>query len=166
MSVSNVIKRVCYLSGLYLGVPHIFYKLRRRDVVIMYHSIATSRSDYEYGVTVNDLLRHIAIIKKHFRIVPLHEILVPKAGICRAALTFDDALADFYDSAFQVLREENVHATVFVPTAFVGTGITMHDGKPHLSWEQMRSMQNDGASTAKFGSRIRKHAQCYISGCK
>ena len=144
MSVSNVIKRVCWVSGLYLGLPQILYKLRRRDVVLMYHSVETSKSGYEYAVTANNLLQQINIIKKHFKIVPLHEILLPKTGARRAALTFDDALADFYDAAFQALREENVHATVFVPTAFIETGITMLDGKPHLNWEQMRYMQDSG----------------------
>jgi len=144
MSVSSFIKKVCYVSGLYLGLPQILYKMRRRDVVLMYHSVETSKSVYEYAVTASNLLQQINIIKKHFKIVPLHEILVPKTGARRVALTFDDALADFYDVAFPILRKENFHATVFVPTAFIETEITMLDGKPHLNWEQMRYMQDSG----------------------
>jgi peptidoglycan/xylan/chitin deacetylase (PgdA/CDA1 family) len=155
MSVSSLIKRACYLSGLYLGVPHILYTLCRRDVVVMYHSVKTSKSGYEYAVTVKNLLQQINSIKKHFKIVPLHEILQQKAGVRRAALTFDDAFADFYDDAFPVLREKHIHATVFVPTAFIETGRTMIKNKPHLNWEQMRRLQD--TSLVDFQSHGHNH---------
>ena len=144
MSVSGIIRRVCWVSGLYLGVPQILYKLSRRDVVLMYHSVEITDSGYEYAVTAEGLSQQISILKKYFHIVPLHEILLPKTGARRAALTFDDAFADFHDVAFPVLREKKVHATMFVPTTFIETETTMLDGTPHLSWKQMRRMQDSG----------------------
>jgi len=99
---------------------------------------------YEYSVTKEKLIEQINILKKRFRIVSAHEILLVREGGRRAALTFDDAFADFYHIAFPVFREACIPATVFVPTSFIETEVTMLPEKSHCTWEQMREIQESG----------------------
>ena len=55
-------------------------------------------------------------------------------------LTFDDGYRDFFTSAFPILRERNLKATVFVITQLV-------DGEDYLTWEQLREIKESGLIT-------------------
>ena len=74
-------------------------------------------------------------------------------------ITFDDAYGDLYAHAWPVLRELGFAATVYAVTAFAGRDNTWDinwGGRifPHLSWEQMREMQDGGV---EFGSHTVSH---------
>lgn len=61
------------------------------------------------------------------------------------ALTFDDAFEDFYTTALPALIEFEMKATLFIPSAFVGTTSTWLDreeesGRRIVSWSQLREI--------------------------
>jgi peptidoglycan/xylan/chitin deacetylase (PgdA/CDA1 family) len=73
-----------------------------------------------------------------------------------AAITFDDAFADFATEAAPVLRAHACSAAMFAPAAFVGA-VSCWAGeapRPLLSWDQMRSLASDGF---EFGSHANRH---------
>ena len=74
------------------------------------------------------------------------------------AITFDDAFADFAETAFPVLQRLKFPATVFVPTAVVGGAENWaganDDARPLMDWDEIRSLAGKGVS---FGSHTRKH---------
>jgi peptidoglycan/xylan/chitin deacetylase (PgdA/CDA1 family) len=64
-------------------------------------------------------------------------------------LTFDDAYADFYESAFPALQHHDFVATLYVPTAYVGGTCSWlrHEGeamRPMASWSQLAEMSAGG----------------------
>jgi peptidoglycan/xylan/chitin deacetylase (PgdA/CDA1 family) len=64
-------------------------------------------------------------------------------------LTFDDGFADFYDTAFPILRRYGFPATLYVATSFVnGTSRWLHHegeaDRPMLTWEQLSEISANG----------------------
>jgi peptidoglycan/xylan/chitin deacetylase (PgdA/CDA1 family) len=78
-------------------------------------------------------------------------------------LTFDDAYADFYHTAWPLLRRYGFGATVFVPTDYVG-GTSDWDkayGSPAqiMSWDQLVELKNSSRDSGgiRFGSHSCSH---------
>jgi peptidoglycan/xylan/chitin deacetylase (PgdA/CDA1 family) len=68
-------------------------------------------------------------------------------------LTFDDAYADFASAALPVLREHDFRATLYVPTAYVGTTARFNSSlgegnRGVLSWQALRDIAAEGVEVA------------------
>lgn len=59
-------------------------------------------------------------------------------------LTFDDGFRDFATRALPVLREHGFHATVFLPTAFVGETPCRFKERECLSWSEVDELHHAG----------------------
>jgi peptidoglycan/xylan/chitin deacetylase (PgdA/CDA1 family) len=73
-------------------------------------------------------------------------------------LTFDDGYRSVYETAFPLLREHGLTATVFVSTGDAGTDaagrLPAYGGHERLSWEEIREMSVAGI---EFGAHTRSH---------
>lgn len=117
-------------------------------VILQYHFVAEDTPPVT-SVTPQRFRAHLQHLEEHdFRILPLPELidrlragepLPPRA----AAITFDDGYISVYANAFPMLRERDWPFTVFVNSA-------AHDapGQTYASWDQLREMQNHGATIA------------------
>jgi peptidoglycan/xylan/chitin deacetylase (PgdA/CDA1 family) len=81
--------------------------------IVMYHGIDAS------GIPPRTFRRQITYLTTHFQVVPLRHVLSIAAGEEVAngrevALTFDDGLRNFVDSAYPALRTLGAPATVFI----------------------------------------------------
>ena len=87
-------------------------------LLMMYHGVGGSD-----GVRVDDFAAQLDLLRARRRVVSLREA-VSKLGTPDArglaAVTFDDGYRDFAELAVPVLREREIHATVFVPAGRVG----------------------------------------------
>lgn len=72
----------------------------------------------------------------------------------RVVLTFDDGYADFYRYAFPILKRYGFAATVFLPTAYIGTSRLHFKNKECLTWSEVRELRRAGVS---FGSHTVTH---------
>jgi peptidoglycan/xylan/chitin deacetylase (PgdA/CDA1 family) len=73
-----------------------------------------------------------------------------------AVITFDDGFSDFYRHAFPALSRHHFSATVFVPTAYIGTQPIKFKGKDCLTWNEIRELRKHGIV---FGSHTVTHPQ-------
>lgn len=76
-------------------------------------------------------------------------------------LTFDDAYADFWTNAFPVLKLLGLSATLYVPTAFVGSTSRwlyreQEDARPMLNWAQLAAIS---AAGIECGAHSHTHRQ-------
>lgn len=71
-------------------------------------------------------------------------------------ITFDDGYGDFYVHAFPILASCNFSATVFLPTAHIGSSRRCFNGNPCLTWSEIRELSRAGIS---FGSHTVTHPQ-------
>ena len=83
----------------------------------------------------------------------LHDGSHPKKCV---AITFDDGYGDFYRHAFPTLSRYHFSATVFVPTAYIGTQPVQFKGKDCLTWSEIRELRRHGIW---FGSHTVTHPQ-------
>jgi peptidoglycan/xylan/chitin deacetylase (PgdA/CDA1 family) len=96
----------------------------------MYHRIlmkVTDVSEIQPGMFVlaETFKINLEFLKNHFKIYPLNSLndsfLFKKNNnkpIC--FITFDDGWLDFYKVAYPILKKHGAHATIFLPTGFIG----------------------------------------------
>lgn len=97
--------------------------------ILMYHGVVGTReasADWTQ-LPIEDFERQIALIARHWRPVPLGEVVTAVGGDGllpprAVAVTFDDGLLNNHTRAVPVLRRWNVPATFFVVSGFVETG--------------------------------------------
>jgi peptidoglycan/xylan/chitin deacetylase (PgdA/CDA1 family) len=120
-------------ADIYAHAPSFLEALRGKVVILMYHRVVgegeLSRQYIQPGmyVTTETFERHVAFLQQYFEIVSFGELLAmwdeqrwdPDKRYC--LITFDDGWLDNYTCAFPVLKRRGAPATVFLPTAFIGT---------------------------------------------
>lgn len=95
------------------GISTAIARLRKQPRIFMLHGIGGAEFDEDA------FERAIAYLKRHFRLVPLSQLLReipenPSAGAPAVALTFDDGLENHVTVAYPVLARHRVPATFFV----------------------------------------------------
>ena len=74
------------------------------------------------------------------------------------AITFDDGYCDFCLNALPVLAKYGFTATVFLPTAHIGKTRQTFNGKPCLTWAEVRQLNQKGIT---FGSHTHTHPKLH-----
>lgn len=107
-------------------------------VVLMYHRIGTVPVDpWELAVSEANFESHLKILRGHFNVVPVREVLdqvasnrVTKKSIC---ITFDDGYTDNYSLAAPLLKQYGCPATFFIATGFI-------DSKKMFWWDVLTAI--------------------------
>lgn len=100
----------------------------RGPLVLMYHGLGG-----EDGVAPAEFEAQLDLLSARRRIVPLAEAVAAlgsPAAAGLASLTFDDGYRDFASEAVPRLRARGLHATLFVPSGFIGG---------HNAWDEGRA---------------------------
>jgi peptidoglycan/xylan/chitin deacetylase (PgdA/CDA1 family) len=128
--------------------------------VLMYHSIATSstRKFRRFVVNPAEFAAQMEYLDAAgYRPVTATELAGGQSGgplpPRPVVLTFDDAYTDFYSAALPVLREHGFHATLYVPTAFVGATTRFNvslgeENRAVLSWQALADIAAEGIEVA------------------
>ncbi len=131
LSAKSVLSR---LLG-FAGIPEAAIRNRsgKQYLILMYHRILPSEHRKPWiqaGMYVDPgtFEMHIRHLKQYFQIIPFPEKFsnsqyMEKQKSIRpiCILTFDDGWQDFYEFAYPVLKRNQVPATVFLPTGYIGT---------------------------------------------
>lgn len=129
--LKNIVANIYYKYG--ITEKYISNKSKTSYLILMYHRILPKKGSclgLQAGMYVEPetFEMHIRYLKQHFDVVSLSEMfscVQDKEGSRSAgpvcALTFDDGWQDFFKFAFPVLMRNQVPATVFLPTAYIGT---------------------------------------------
>lgn len=132
--------------------------------VLMYHSVSSNASDRFRPFTLDPgLLRdHLgALDSAGYRPASLADGRGERPPRREVVLTFDDAFADFLHTALPILAENRWHATLYVPTAYVGgtsrwLSLEGESDRPVMSWSALAEAA--GAGTV-IGSHSHTHRQ-------
>ncbi len=114
---------VLYLTGLYRVV---LWLGRRTPKVVAYHSCREREDGFVAGLGANTppaaLAAQLDWVARHYRVVPLAELLDGQPTERALAITFDDGYRSVYEHAFPLLRARSMPATVFLVPGVVGNG--------------------------------------------
>lgn len=158
---------------------YFFYPISRRGKssgasripILMYHSVSDAA---EYGVhpyyrintTPTIFAEHMRFLKESdYTPIDLHDLgHLPATDLSKkkcVVITFDDGYDDFHAKAFPLLAEHHFPATVFLPTAFIGSSNERFPGKKHLAWDQVSWLSDRGII---FGSHTATHPRLVSLG--
>jgi peptidoglycan/xylan/chitin deacetylase (PgdA/CDA1 family) len=107
-------------------------KLSNKGLILLYHKISDNELPDIFNLTVTpkNFEDHLEIINEIANPLSLNEYVsrlksdtLPERSI---AITFDDGYADNYENAFPLLIKNNIHATIFIASKYIGT---------HFWWE-------------------------------
>lgn len=94
---------------------------RKKPLILMYHRITDEA--YCAGLAPAEFEKHLDYVRKHFRVVPisqlLHEVASNQVKPYTLALTFDDGHADFFHCAWPLLQQFKLPASLYVTTGFI-----------------------------------------------
>lgn len=120
-------------------------------IVLAYHAVRPQEPgalEVAPSIGRERLRDHLRHLRRHYRVVPLPELIAAAADRRRGepypvALSFDDDLAEHLDQAVPLLAEEGLPATFFL----CGRGLF---GDGEFWWEKLQRAVNAGASTAEL----------------
>lgn len=104
--------------------PLVIRRARRRPKVLLYHACEPAESDFTRGLRSNttpaDFDRHLAFLRRYYRVVPLASLEGGNPPERAVVITFDDGYASVRDHALPSLRRHGLPATVYLITGVVG----------------------------------------------
>jgi peptidoglycan/xylan/chitin deacetylase (PgdA/CDA1 family) len=139
--------------------------LRNAAVIVAFHRVQETVAPGD-GLTVSVRMfeRHCEFLRRHFRVVPLPDIvekLERGQPLHRElAITFDDGYRDNFENAAPVLAKLSLPATFFIVSRWMGTDIVpVWDRErgarhPWMTWDQVRSLHSRGFD---IGAHTRSH---------
>ncbi|WP_020615796.1 polysaccharide deacetylase family protein [Paenibacillus daejeonensis] len=116
-------------------------------IVLMYHDLTEDPNSPD-EMYIGDFSNQMRLLKEHqFNVITMEQytaFMLEGASVPDNAvlLTFDDGYETFYTLAYPLLREYGYTATNFV----IVSSIDNQSGRPKMSWDQMREMQEQGFS--------------------
>jgi peptidoglycan/xylan/chitin deacetylase (PgdA/CDA1 family) len=125
---TSLLTRFASRHRMLAGGRHTVPKLQRRHggsfQILVYHRISGDNDPFLPGTPVDVLERQFAVLKKHWNVVHLHDIVsrtarrdpIPPDTV---AITFDDGYRDNYELAYPLLKKWNLPATIFLATSFI-----------------------------------------------
>ena len=129
----------CALAGRLRGA--------RAGRILSYHGISV-RPANPYAVSSDDFARQMHYLADQFVPISVDELVLRLRGgeplpERSVALTIDDGYADIYASAYPILAQYAIPATIFLPVDFIGTNgsadsdrTDVANGLPHLGPDQ------------------------------
>ncbi len=139
-----------------------------RDVLVLGYHAVSERWPAALSIAPRHLEQHLRLLAdRGFVGVTFHEAVLEPPGPKTLAITFDDAYRSVIELALPIISRLGFVATVFAPTAFVGTeepmawpgidhwGDTEHAGElMPMSWAELQRLAEAGW---EIGSHTRSH---------
>ena len=122
-----------FAAEAYYTSKHFLKRLRGKVLILTYHRILSEKKSNKQfiqpGMYVqnNVFEKQMLFLEKYFSILSFTELLdlwnkkTLRKDQRYCVITFDDGWLDNYIYAYPILKEHNIPATIFLPTAFIGT---------------------------------------------
>ncbi|MEZ4904763.1 MAG: polysaccharide deacetylase family protein [Spirosomataceae bacterium] len=134
-------------GGVVLAI--IFYRFAyhndKKLRVLMYHKIDENRRDM-LTVSTDQLDKHLYYLRQRgYQFISTSQLIDANCPppLKSVLITFDDAYVNNIEFAYPILKKHGAHATIFVPTAFVGKGSHWDiTSEPIMTVEQLHQLDS------------------------
>lgn len=121
------------MASTYFAGSRFLSRLRGKAVLLTYHRVLSEEDLAGHYVqpgmyVLRDVFeRQMRFVKGHFQVLPLSRLIGMwesgrwDDGTRYCVITFDDGWRDNYLHAYPLLKDYGIPATIFLPTAFIGT---------------------------------------------
>ncbi len=167
-SLYSVIQTLSYWRGVRQSAgKKLWHQLTYGTPILMYHAIgdADERAGH-YVMSAHRFAKQMTWLQKMgYRPITLKQFLacqhdrhlVPAGSI---VITFDDGYMDTYTRAHPVLGKQNIPATIFLVSGYIGLENKWDEqnqlaGRPLMSWSQIQEMMDQGVH---FGAHTCTHS--------
>ena len=108
-----------------LGLCRLLIRINGRSPkVLMYHACDDHETDFTRGLAINttpaQFAAHLEFLVRHYRVVPLTDLVDARSAERQVAITFDDGFHSVHQHAWPLLREKRLPATCYITTDVVG----------------------------------------------
>jgi peptidoglycan/xylan/chitin deacetylase (PgdA/CDA1 family) len=162
LSVLEWIERLSVNTANFLHISETILLLQKRKLILMYHSVNGENPQYHYEIMIENFLKQLQFVRQHFEIVTIEQLFRDqKQKKSQVALSFDDAYEDFYLNVFPILKQHQLPAALFLPTALISTEPVVEIqnnylyNKRHVTWNQVIEMHASGL--IEIGSHTHSH---------
>jgi peptidoglycan/xylan/chitin deacetylase (PgdA/CDA1 family) len=134
-----------------------------KSTILAYHHVCDHKYPTITRVTPNQFKKQIDFLKtNNYEVKNLSDtFLSPTKSVSKTIvnITFDDAFSCVNTNALTILKDNNLSATIFVITKYIGKNFhwdyyKTSDSCRHLSWEQIREISEWGF---EIGSHSHSH---------
>jgi len=134
----------------FLGVFRILRCIQAEKVIVlMYHGVTAKNNpitnfDHKH-VDKGKFEKHLIYLKKHYNIISLQDFLewkkkkklIHKTSVM---LTFDDGYKNCHTQLLPILKKQNIPATIFLPTKYIGKGVAWYDAAAYMISETTKEI--------------------------
>lgn len=107
-----MINRLLKLGIALIYASGLVFRKKETLIVLCYHEVTAKQKQ--------DFLKQLEILKNKTQTVFANAPFLEKTTLQRVAVTFDDGFANLLENAFPAMKEKNIPATIFIPSACLG----------------------------------------------
>jgi peptidoglycan/xylan/chitin deacetylase (PgdA/CDA1 family) len=166
-SLYSLIQTLCYWRGVRQSAGKALWRqLTYGTPILMYHAVGLPHEPATpYVIPAGRFARQMALLKRMgYHPISLEEFLTCQRDrrlvmVGSVVITFDDGYIDNYTQAYPVLQQQNIPATIFLVSGYVGFANRWDKqkqlaGRPLMSWSQIQEMMGQGV---QFGAHTCTH---------
>ncbi len=128
-------------------------------IVLMYHRISEEVDPYAISVSPRNFKDHIEVIKE-FEVCKLSDISeripcdIPDKKTRKIVITFDDGYQDIIPGVRELVKE-NIPATIFIPTGFIGKSFWWDELKDMFLYSDFTKLEVDFGDGEKYKFKVK-----------
>jgi len=107
-----MINRLLKLSIAFIYASGLIFRKKETLIVLCYHEVTAQQKQ--------NFIRQLDILKNKTQPVFADAPFLESTTLQRVAVTFDDGFANLLENAFPAMKEKNIPATIFIPSACLG----------------------------------------------
>lgn len=148
--IKKIVKNISSLSANFCSLERLIKRTNHRLILPFYHVVSDVNPIHIKNLyeprSIEQFTRDLDFLLENYKSISLRELIeANKSGEIITEncfhLTFDDGLKEFYSNVAPILKERNVHATVFLNSDFIDNKTLFYRFKASILYEESKDSE-------------------------